>query len=80
MNFASVSEFAGFLCLCFTNCSVALATAFGLGAIFKAPHVELALQGSLYSAYALCFFGVLNILALIASAMRSRLRRFGEGS
>ncbi|PKF23698.1 hypothetical protein [Pseudomonas hunanensis] len=80
MSFALISQFAGSLWLYLMNCSVALATAYGLGSIFKAPHVELALQGAVYSAYALCVFGVLNTLALIASAMRSRPRRAGEGS
>jgi hypothetical protein len=80
MNPASISQLASSLCLYLMNCSVALATAYGLGSIFKAPHVELALQGAVYSAYALCLFGTLNILGLIASAIRNRPRRFGEGS
>ncbi|KNX78306.1 hypothetical protein DA83_23450 [Pseudomonas sp. 250J] len=76
----SVSQFAGSLCLYLMNCSVALATAYGLGSIFKAPHVELALQGAVYSAHALGIVGLLNLLALIVSAMRGRPHRLGEGS
>lgn len=37
MSFALISQFAGSLCLYLMNCSVALATAYGLGSIFKAP-------------------------------------------
>lgn len=80
MTSGSVSQFASSLCLYLMNCSVALATAYGLGSIFKAPHAELALQGAVYSAYALSIVGLLNLLALIVSAMRSRPRRLGEGS
>ncbi len=80
MTSGSISQFAGSLCLYLMNCCVALATAYGLGSVFKAPHVELGLQGAVYSAYALCAVGALNLLALVASALRSRPRRFGEGS
>lgn len=80
MNPASISQFAGTLCLYLMNCSVALATAYGLGSIFKAPLAEIALQGSVYSAYALGTVGTLNPLVLIASAMRGQPRQLGEGS
>lgn len=80
MNSASISQFAGSLRLYLMNCSVALATACGLGSIFKAPHVELALHGAVYAAYALGIVGALNILVLIASAIRSQPRRIGEAS
>lgn len=80
MTSASISQFAGELCLYLMNCSVVLATAYGLGSIFKAPHAELALQGAVFSAYALGGVGLLNLLALIASAIRSRPRHLGEGS
>lgn len=80
MTSGPISQFAGSLCLYLMNCSVALATAYGLGSIFKAPLAEVALQGSVYSAYALGTVGALNLLVLIASAMRGRPRRLGEGS
>lgn len=80
MTSGPISQFAGSLCLYLMNCSVALATAYGLGSIFKAPLAEIALQGSVHSAYALGTVGALNLLVLIASAMRGRPRRLGEGS
>lgn len=80
MTPASISQFASSLCLYLMNCSVALATAYGLGSIFKAPHVELALHGAVYSAYALGTVGLLNLLALIVSTLRGRPHRLGEGS
>lgn len=77
---ASISQFAGTLCLYFMNCSIALATAYGMGSIFKAPDVELALHGAIYTAYGLGICGALNLLTLIASTIRSQARRPGAGS
>ena len=80
MTSGPISQFAGSLCLYLMNCSVALATTYGFGSNFKAPLAQTPLQGSVYSAYALGTVGTLNLLVLIASAMRGQPRRLGEGS
>lgn len=80
MNSSPLTQFVGTLCLYLMNCCMALATAYGLGSIFKAPNVELALLVSIHAAYALIILGALNALALIVSAMRSRPHRHGERS